>query len=212
MHPKNKGSATFQNKRCICILLTKVYKVYVFSCTSISVDVFLSCVILPRPKAFTSARLRFSAFSLWSIWIITYLPVASWPGICISIWLFHSCLTWDDDVLPISARSSKMPEEGATREHLAGRGRKLVRNADIDISSSLPTAVNSVEYLNPLNGDWSFVVNGKPGWRVLSALCVADGLDITINTFLCSFVIWCGWLAGTHRLELNSWKIIDVKR
>ena len=46
-----------------------------------------------------------------------------------------------------------MAEEVATGEHVGVRSRKLVRNADINISGSLPTAVNSVEYLNPLNGD-----------------------------------------------------------
>ena len=75
-------------------------------------------------------------------------------------------------MLPISGRSSKMTKEGAAREHLASRGRKLIRDADIDISSSFPTAIMSVEYLNPLNGDRSAVVNGNPGSSVV--FCVAD--------------------------------------
>ena len=68
------------------------------------------------------------------------------PGLGYLQWLFHSLsLTWDDDVLPISARSSKMAEEGATRKHLASRGWKLIRDADIDISSSIPIRSNAVE-------------------------------------------------------------------
>ena len=72
-------------------------------------------------------------------------------------------------MLPISARSSKMAKEGAAREHLACRGRKLIRDADIDISSSFPTAILSVEKLNPVDGDRSAIVNGKPGCSV--AVC-----------------------------------------
>ena len=56
-------------------------------------------------------------------------------------------------MLPISARSSKMAKEGSAREHLACRGRKLIRDADIDISSSFPTAILSVENLNLVDGD-----------------------------------------------------------
>ena len=75
-------------------------------------------------------------------------------------------------MLPISARSSKMAKEGAAREHLDSRGRKLIRDADIDILSSRPTAINSVEYFNSLNADHSSVVNGNPGCSVV--VCVAD--------------------------------------
>ena len=54
-------------------------------------------------------------------------------------------LTWDDNVLPIKARSSKMAKEGAAREHPDSRGRKLIRDADIDILSLGPIAIMSVE-------------------------------------------------------------------
>ena len=65
-----------------------------------------------------------------------------------------------------------MAKEGAAREHLDSRGRKLIRDADIDILSSGPIAIMSVEYFNPLNADRSSVVNGNPGCRGES--CVAD--------------------------------------
>ena len=71
-----------------------------------------------------------------------------------------------------------MAKEGSTRKHLAVRSRKLIRDADINILSSRPTAIMSVEYLNPLNGDQSFVVNGNPGSSVV--FCVADCPGIAI--------------------------------
>ena len=102
-----------------------------------------------------------------------------------SMIILQLSLTWDDDVLPISARSSKMAKEGSAREHLACRGRKLIRDADIDISSSVPTAILSVENLNPVDGDWGAVVNGKPGCSVVA--CVADCAgNCAVNTVGCS--------------------------
>ena len=79
---------------------------------------------------------------------------------------------------PISVRSSKTAKEIAARKHLAARSwEKFFRDANFNISSSLPTAIASVEYLNPLNGDWSAVVNGNPGFFVSrTARCVADCL------------------------------------
>ena len=65
-----------------------------------------------------------------------------------------------------------MAKEGAAREHLGFRSRKLIRDADIDILSSRPTAIMSVEYLNPLNRNRSAVVNGNPGFSGVA--CVAD--------------------------------------
>ena len=80
-------------------------------------------------------------------------------------------------MLPSSSRSSKTAKVVAAREHLAARSWELVRDADFNISSSLPTAIASVEYLNPLNGDWSAVVNGNPGFFVTrTARCVAECL------------------------------------
>ena len=126
-----------------------------------------------------------------------------------SINISQLLLTCDDDVLPISARPSKVPEEGAAREHLAARGWKLVWNADVNISSCLPKSVASVEYLNPLNGDWSIVVNGNP-WCSL-AQGVAHGMIMacgSINAAACwvqsSIPTHCGWLGGIHWFELNS--------
>ena len=60
-------------------------------------------------------------------------------------------LTSDDDVLPKGGRSRKVAQEVATREHLATRGWKLERNADINIHSPLSTACDSVEKLNSVD-------------------------------------------------------------
>ena len=57
----------------------------------------------------------------------------------------------------IGGRSSKMAEKGSAREHLAVRSRKLVCDADINISSSFPISL-SMEQLNPLDGDCRGVV------------------------------------------------------
>ena len=56
-----------------------------------------------------------------------------------------------------------MAEEGAARKHLIGRSGKLVRDANVNILSSLRTAVASTENLNHLYGDYSAIVNGDPG-------------------------------------------------
>ena len=81
-------------------------------------------------------------------------------------------LTSDDDVLPSRGSSRKVAEEVATREHLATRGWKLVRNADINIHSPLSTACDSVEKLNSVDGDCSAIVDGNPGCAFL--FCVAQ--------------------------------------
>ena len=74
-------------------------------------------------------------------------------------------------MLPISGRSSKTAKKGAARKHLAARSWKLIQNADVNISSSLPTAFASVENLNSLDGDCGAIVDGNPGGRL--SLCVA---------------------------------------
>ena len=74
-------------------------------------------------------------------------------------------------MLPIGARSSKMAKEVTARKHLIARSWKLVRNADVNISSSISTAVSSVDYLNPFDNDSCAVVNGDPGCSVV--VCVA---------------------------------------
>ena len=50
-----------------------------------------------------------------------------------------------------------MSEKGSARELLAVRSRKLVCDADINISSSFPISL-SMEQLNPLDGDCRGVV------------------------------------------------------
>ena len=62
-------------------------------------------------------------------------------------------------------RSRVMAEQGAARKHPTARSWKIIRNADINISSSLPTASVSGEDLNPLDGDSGAVVDSKPWCR-----------------------------------------------
>ena len=72
-------------------------------------------------------------------------------------------VTCDDYMLPIGSRSSKVAKEITSREHLAGRSRKVVCDADINVFRSVSTAVISVEDLHPFDCDWSAIVNCKPG-------------------------------------------------
>ena len=72
-------------------------------------------------------------------------------------------VTCDDYMLPIGSRSSKVAKERTSREHLAGRGREVVCDADINVVSPPSTATISVEDLHPFDCDRSAVVNGKPG-------------------------------------------------
>ena len=50
--------------------------------------------------------------------------------------------------------------------HLVCRGWESVRNIDVNISSSIPAAIDPVEDLDSLNEDVGAVVDGEPG-RVL---------------------------------------------
>ena len=70
-----------------------------------------------------------------------------------------------------------MAKQAAARKHLgAARSWKLIRNANINVSRSIPTAVTSIEKLNPSNTDCCAVVDGDPGQRVAkSFLCGAKG-------------------------------------
>ena len=95
-------------------------------------------------------------------------------GYLSAIMILQQLLTWDDYVLSISGRSIEMPQQGAARKHLAARSWKLVRNADVDISSPISTAVCSVEYLNPFYNDSCVVVNGDPGCCVVVGVGRAD--------------------------------------
>ena len=96
--------------------------------------------------------------------------------------ILQQLLTWDDYVLSISGRSSKMAKQGAARKHLTARSWKFIRNADVNISSSEPTACATVEKLNPLDGDRCAEVDGNPGCRF--ALCVAKICTCTISRSL----------------------------
>ena len=50
--------------------------------------------------------------------------------------------------------------------HLVCRGWESVGNIDVNISSSVPAAIDPVEDLDPLNEDVGAIVDGEPG-RVL---------------------------------------------
>ena len=102
-------------------------------------------------------------------------------------------LTWHDYVLSICGRSSKTAKKGAARKHLSARSWKFIRNADINILSSISTASTSVENLHPLDGDCSAVVNGNPGcWLLLcvakiSAFRASGGFNETCSALLPAF-------------------------
>ena len=85
-------------------------------------------------------------------------------------------------MLPVSGRSSKVSEEGATREHPAARDWKLIRNADINISSPVSTARDAVENLNCRDGYCPTVVDCKPGRTFL--VCVAHIPKYQINSII----------------------------
>ena len=76
-----------------------------------------------------------------------------------------------------------MSEEGATRKHLATRRWKLVRNADINIFSSVSTAVDSVENLYSLDSDCFAIVDGNPWCTFI--VCVAHVYSMSIIRALC---------------------------
>ena len=113
-------------------------------------------------------------------------------------------------MLSIGGRSSKMAKEGAARKHLIARSWKLVRNADVNILSSLSTAVYSVEYVNPFNADSCAVVNGDPGCSVFLCVAVPAVRCVSVNTVAC-YSLMCrgrerkgGRKGGSDRLQLNS--------
>ena len=85
-------------------------------------------------------------------------------------------------MLSIGGRSSKMAKEGAARKHLIARSWKLVRNADVNISSSISTAVSSVDYLNPFDNDSSAIVNGDPGCSVVFCVAHCTGSVNTVGS------------------------------
>ena len=79
----------------------------------------------------------------------------------------------------MSGRSRVMAKQAAAREHPTGRSWKLICNADVNISSCLPTASVSGEDLNFLDGDSGAVVDAKPGRRF--PFCVAKMSNVVNN-------------------------------
>ena len=124
-------------------------------------------------------------------------------GYLSAMMILQQLLTWDDYVLSISGRSSKMAKQGAARKHLTARSWKFIRNADVNISSSISIRAISVEYLNPFNNDSCAVVNGDPGFS-FAVLCVADSTEwhcghwrcISVNTVACSIYIYSIYIYG----------------
>ena len=96
-------------------------------------------------------------------------------------------------MLPIRSRSNKTAKKGAARKHLPARSWKFIRDADINILSSISTASTSVENLHPFDGDCSAVVNGNPGcWLLLcvakiSAFRASGGFNETCSALLPAF-------------------------
>ena len=163
------------------------------------------------PKAFTSFRLS-GVFSPLFICTIIYLPLAC-PGMIMNNYNLYQVLlkTWYDNVLAIIARSCKMAKEVAARKHLAARSWKLVRNTDVNISGSIPTAVTSVEKLNSFNCDFFAVVDGQPGFSFI--FCLAQirifrwrirAHCSSINALGCLISMTSGWgQSGCHRLHFR---------
>ena len=102
-----------------------------------------------------------------------------------------------------------MAKQAAARKHLgAARSWKLIRNANINVSRSIPTAVTSIEKLNPSNTDCCAIVDGDPGQSV--AKCVAKVCVLWVS--LCVSIYATGSRAasvqrgkgGCHRLQLYT--------
>ena len=109
----------------------------------------------------------------------TRLDLGYWLGSSM-IYSTVQILTWDDYVLPIYARSSKLAKERTSRKHFAGRGWELVCDADINVFRSVSTAILSVEDLHPFDCDCGAIIDGKPWWTssigVAYAVCVVDAI------------------------------------
>ena len=121
-------------------------------------------------------------------------------GYLSTIMSLQQLLTWDYDVLSLSARSSKMTEEGSARKHPIASSGKLVRYANVNISSSRPTATSPIEKLYSFDNDSCAVVNRDPGICVFS--CGTECGCVSVNAFACWVARPCGWLGGSHRLKL----------
>ena len=167
------------------------------------------------PKAFTSLRVS-GWSSLLSIWTMTYLPDMVSPGILIRYIKLtrahkHYNPTCDDYMLPISGRPSKVAQERTTREHLAGRSRKLVWDAHVNIPGPISAAILSIKDLHPLDSDSGAIVNGKPGWTVIfwvahvasPCICLYWGCDcVSVNTLRWLIkALKPRWHPGCYRLK-----------
>ena len=119
--------------------------------------------------------------------------------------------TCDDYMLPISGRPSKVAQERTTREHLAGRSRKLVWDAHVNIPGPISAAILSVKDLHPLDIDSGAIVNGKPGWTFISwvahvaspCVCLYWGCDcVSVNTLRWLIkALKPRWHPGCYRLK-----------
>ena len=122
-------------------------------------------------------------------------------GYLSAMMILQQLLTWDDYVLSLSARSSKMAKEGAARKHLIARSGKLVRNANVNFSSSRPTAITCpIDKQDHFNDDILAIVNCDPGMFV--CFCGAQCACLSVNAFVSCMARPIGWLGGSHRLQL----------
>ena len=91
--------------------------------------------------------------------------------------------------------------------HLVCRGWKSVRNIDVNISSSVPAAIDPVEDLDSLNEDVGAVVDGKPG-RVLllgrAHVRVSGVLSLPVDAVGGTEDAVGGRQAGCHGGQLSS--------
>ena len=101
-----------------------------------------------------------------------------------------------------------MAKEGAARKHLIARSGKLVRNANVNFSSSRPTAITCpIDKQDHFNDDILAIVNCDPGMFV--CFCGAQCACVSVNAFVSCVARPIGWLGGSHRLQLNC-KIYSV--
>ena len=105
--------------------------------------------------------------------------------------ILQHLLTFYDYVLPVGGRSSKMTEQGSAGIHLVARTRKLIRNADIDITSSIPTATETIENLNGFNNDSCAVIDGNPRrpFTICNTNTATSVICVSINAKGCSIVV-----------------------
>ena len=112
-------------------------------------------------------------------------------------------------------KSRKMSKECATRKHLAARSWKLVRNADINIFSSVSTAVDSVENLYSLDSDCFAIVDGNPWCTFIvcvACLIMLQGYSVHCTKHINHFYkLYNQRMAYTHTVHYSCMNIDGTK-